>query len=212
MKRRWVDGLSAFGAGSVVLAALFGCKSNKTEETPTVVAAATETVTAAATETAAPDSATAPTTTTTATSAPTHAGVANGKADIISPIGGTDCPGDYAGPLPPENKCHKRCSGNGDCKSNNCMAVQNTKMCMATGMVDDSNGPPEGYVAPTATAAPAKQTVGVTFKGDCPDGWNPSTSEENKCDKECKTDAECGAGNKCKAVGPIESGKQCQRG
>jgi len=229
MTRRWMDGVSAGAALTLVLVAVLACKSNKADTSATTASADP---TSAPSASDPPDAAPAPPASATATAAP-HKAAGSGKADIIDPTGGgtvrtpagmmpvdgTDCPGDYAGPLPPENKCHKKCSSNADCKSNNCMSIQNTRMCMAAGVVDNSNAPPEVLAGgtPSATAsAPAHaagQTVGVSFKGgDCPDGWNGSVTDANKCDKVCKTDADCGAGNKCKGVGPIGAGKQCQKG
>ena len=57
----------------------------------------------------------------------------------------------------------------------------------------------------------ALPTIGAPLvNGDCAKGYLPSVKDANKCDKECTADGQCGAGNVCKAVGPVGIGKQCQ--
>jgi hypothetical protein len=68
--------------------------------------------------------------------------------------------------------------------------------------VYDANNTPRKAL-PTVDAPPLQN-------GDCPKGYISSVTNAKGCDKQCNTDAECG-GNKCKAVGPIGVGKQCQK-
>jgi len=126
-------------------------------------------------------------------------------------------------------RCAKECMKDTDCSDpkercapfsgsdDSGQDVQNAVVCQ----YDKDNEPRVIGAAPSTTASaaasaakPLTATVGVPAPkgGDCAKGWAPSVSEANKCDKECKTDAECGTGNKCKAVGPMGSGKQCQKG
>lgn len=108
-------------------------------------------------------------------------------------------------------RCARQCMGDNDCPDPK-------ERCAPFMGTDDDGQDVQGAVVcqydkdnePRA----AVQTVGVAAPkgGDCPDGWSPSVSEADKCDKECKSDGECGPGNKCKAVGPQGSGKQCQKG
>lgn len=108
-------------------------------------------------------------------------------------------------------RCARECTTDSDCPDPR-------ERCDRFSGFDDNNQDVQGAVVcqydkdnePRA-AAP---TVGVAAPagGDCAQGWLPSVTDANKCDKECKADAECGPGNKCKAVGPVGIGKQCQKG
>ena len=182
---------AALGAGLVLLAVL-ACKGKSEDVTPTASA------TAVATETAAPSaSSEAPAVSASAATTPSATASAKPKSA---------CHGLMIG-----KRCAKECVKDDDCSDPK-------ERCAPFSGADDQGQDVQGAVVcqydkdnePRA-AAP---TVGVPAPkgGDCAKGWTASVSEANKCDKECKTDAECGPGNKCKAVGPIGSGKQCQKG
>lgn len=209
MKDRLSTGLSAV----VVLFAALACRGKSGDGTPdaavTTTAATDTATTTASSDTAAPSASAATTATATATAK-------------VKPT--STCHG-----LMINKRCAKECMGDKDCSDpkercapfsgsdDSGQDVQGAVVCQ----YDKDNEPRVIGAAPSASAvadagAPkaVTATVGVPAPkgGDCAAGWAPSVSEANKCDKECTTDAQCGAGNKCKAVGPKGSGKQCQKG
>jgi hypothetical protein len=190
MKDRLSTGLSAV----VVLLAALACKGKTEDVAPPSSASAVTTATAApsaSSDTPAASASAATTATASATAKVKPAAVCHG--------------------LMLNKRCAKSCTGDSDCPDPK-------ERCAPFSGSDDDGQDVQGAVVcqydkdnePRAAA----QTVGVPAPkgGDCADGWAPSVSEANKCDKECTSDAQCGPGNKCKAVGPQGSGKQCQKG
>lgn len=108
-----------------------------------------------------------------------------------------------------QKRCAEECSSDDDCPD------PKERCDTFNGFDDDGQNVMGAMVCQydaDNTPRAAKPTAGAPLVGsDCPKGWLASVSEANKCDKECKADAECGAGNVCKAVGPIGVGKQCQK-
>lgn len=119
--------------------------------------------------------------------------------------------------------CATLCTSSDDCAGASCgtsyLADENGKttfhdrrsVCMVVvdGMTRAWPGTADGGAAPPTAQ---RGTVGTPIPAwaECPTGFQLSGPHEANCDKVCKTDAECGAGNVCKA-GPVESGKQCQK-
>jgi hypothetical protein len=190
MKERFSAALGA----TVVLVAVLACKGKTEDVGPASSAATTATATETATATASSD-----------TAAASASGATKPSASASAKPKST-CHGLMIG-----KRCAKECVKDDDCSDPK-------ERCAPFSGADDDGQDVQGAVVcqydkdnePRA----AKPTVGVPAPkgGDCAAGWAPSVSEANKCDKECKTDAECGPGNKCKAVGPQGSGKQCQKG
>ena len=179
---------------SLILALPTACKGKTDKAEPT---AATASASAPAADTAPAASSVAPAPS--ATEAPKPVATAKPKP------AGSACHG-----LMLNKRCARECTKDDDCPDPK-------ERCAPFMGSDDDGQDVQGAVVcqydkdnePRAAA----KTVGVPAPkgGDCPDGWTSSVSEADKCDKECTSDTQCGPGNACKKVGPIESGKQCQK-
>jgi hypothetical protein len=180
----------------VVLLALLACKNRKVETDDPTVASAVATAVAVP-STAAPPAASA-------SSAPDAGSPAASTSAAKAP--GAKCKG-----LMLHKRCAKECGKDDDCSDPK-------ERCESFSGFDDSGENVQGAMVcvydanntPRA-AKPALPNIGAPLvNGDCAKGWVPSVKEANKCDKSCNADGECGAGNVCKAVGPVGIGKQCQ--